>query len=74
MQQSLTGQEAGLVGYWPLNTITAEGTPDLTGNHPVLSTKPFSLKTIPCPLVPMPWSAANTVPLPLTPALGASQP
>jgi hypothetical protein len=34
MQQRLTGQEAGLVGYWPLSKITAEGTPDLTGNHP----------------------------------------
>lgn len=38
MHQYLTGEEAGLVGYWPLNTITPEGatsqTPDLTGNHP----------------------------------------
>ena len=38
MHQSLTGTEVGLLGYWPLKTITQEGTtvktPDLTGNHP----------------------------------------
>jgi len=38
MHQRLTGQEAGLLGYWPLSQIQPEGatvqTPDLTGNHP----------------------------------------
>ncbi|MEQ9372846.1 MAG: LamG-like jellyroll fold domain-containing protein [Coleofasciculus chthonoplastes F3-SA18-01] len=38
MNQRLSGNEAGLLGYWPLNTITPEGTtvktPDLTGNYP----------------------------------------
>ncbi|MEA5581229.1 LamG-like jellyroll fold domain-containing protein [Nodularia harveyana UHCC-0300] len=38
MHQSLTGKEAGLLGYWPLSQIQPEGatvkTPDLTGKHP----------------------------------------
>ncbi|AOY79104.1 LamG domain-containing protein [Moorena producens JHB] len=37
MHQHLTGQESGLVGYWPLNQIQPEGDPlkvlDLTGNN-----------------------------------------
>ena len=50
MHQRLTGQETGLVGCWPLETIAQGQIPDLTGNHPGIVHEAIMVKDHTLPL------------------------